>query len=158
GRAAVALVAGRAGAGDGRDGALGVHLADSAALALADVGVAEAVHADGPRADDDGLRRRAAVADFGAGNLARWLPRPGKRGDRAGLHVHPANPPVPHVGNEQAALAVEHAVVRLTEAGVQRVLAVAGVVFLAVAGVQGDVFLHGVDPADNRVEPVHDVE
>src|SRR5262245_11127063 len=62
GRASVALVAGDVGAGDGRDRALAIDLADGVSFALADVGVAQAIDADGTGADDHRLRGRAAVA------------------------------------------------------------------------------------------------
>src|SRR5262249_49551969 len=117
-----------------------------------------AVHADGPRADDDRLAGRATVADF-ATFYFRFRPTgPGERADGPRLHIDAPNPPVGHVGNEQAALAVEYAVIGLAQAGVESVLAVPGVVLLAVAGIQRHIVLGRVDPADHRVKPVGDVE
>src|SRR5262249_3596117 len=81
GGAAVALVAGSAGAGDGRDGALAIDLADGVAFAFADVGVAQAIDADGTGADDHRLGGRAAVADSGAIYFSFRLAGTGKRGD-----------------------------------------------------------------------------
>ena len=107
----VALVAPFAGAGDGGDDALGVDLADGAAFAFADVGVALAIDADGPGADDDRLVGRAAVAALAAIDLRLGrdlgLAGAGEGGDDAGREVEPANAPVGDVGDQQAPLAVE---------------------------------------------------
>src|SRR5262249_46522632 len=142
--------------GDGRDDPAGVHLADRVPLALADVGVALTVHADRPRPDDHCLRRRSAVADLAAVRLALRPAGAGKGGHGSRFQVEPADAPVGHVRDQQAALAVQAAVVRLAQAGTGRRAAVAGVILLAVARDRRDDAGGPVHLADDRVEPVHD--
>src|SRR5262249_20498989 len=108
-------VAGHAGAGRGGDLPRGVNLADGAAFALADPGVALAVDADGASADDDRVLRRAAVADAVAIHLARAPADAGEGGDDARLQVEAADAPVGHVRDQESALAVQAAVVRLAQ-------------------------------------------
>src|SRR5262249_53010397 len=82
---AVAAVALGPGARQRRDDAVGVDLAHRVALALADEGVADAVHAHGAGADEHRLRGRAAVADAGAVHPVLGFTGAGEGGDEAGL-------------------------------------------------------------------------
>jgi hypothetical protein len=132
-RPTVTAGAGLARPRNGSDEAASVHLADGIALAFADIGIALAVHAYRPRADHDGLRRRAAVADGCALDFAFRASGAGEGGDDAGLQIQPADPPIGHVGDQQSPLAVQAAIIGLAQHGRGARAAVAAVALRAVA-------------------------
>src|SRR5262249_39822245 len=117
-----------------------------------------AVHAHRPRPVDERLGRGAAVALVGLSDLALAPSRPGERGDRACLQVEPANAPAAHVGDEQPALAVEEAIIRLDHARLRPAAAVPSASLLPVAGHGGHDARLAVHLADAQVQAVTDVE
>src|SRR5262249_6818243 len=149
---------GPARAGQGHDRPGRVDLADGVALALADIRVALAVDADGPRADQDRLRGRSAVADPGAVHLALRPAGAGERREDARFQVQAAHAPVGDVGDQQTALAVEAGVVGLAQHGLGGGAAVAAEAFLAVAGNRAQGARLAVHLADDGIEPIDDVQ
>src|SRR5262249_59316139 len=95
--------------------------------------VALAIDADGPGAVQDRLRRWAAVALLGGRRTALLAAGACEGGDDPGLQVEAADAPVGDVGDEQAALAVEDAVVGLDQPRLGARAAVAGGAALASA-------------------------
>src|SRR5262245_243585 len=152
GRTTVAAIATLAGPGERRHDAAGIYLPNAVALALADVRIALAIHADRAGAHDRSLRGRLPVA----GSL--FLAVAGEGGDDAGLQIQTSYPLVLNVRDEQSALAVQEAIVRLAQLGAGSRAAVASVARFAGADDRGDAARAGIDLADSGVQPVDDVD
>src|SRR5262245_20617431 len=152
GRAAVAAVAALAGSGERGHDAAGIHLPNAVALALADIRIALAIHADRAGAHDRSLRGMLPVP----GSLL--LAVAGEGGDDAGLQIQTSYPLVLNVRDEQSAFAVQEAIVRLAQLGQDSWAAVASVARLAGAGDRGDDARARIDLADRGVQPVDDVD
>src|SRR5262249_59586768 len=99
GRAAVAAVAALAGSGERGHDAAGIHLPNAVALALADIRIALAIHADRAGAHDRSLRGRLPVP----GSLL--LAVAGDGADGAGPQIQNAYPLGLIGREEQAAVA-----------------------------------------------------
>src|SRR5579884_1463983 len=153
GRTAVAGIAACAGAGNGGDGSAGrIDRAQPAPLPFENVDGAVGRDLDGARAEDAGRRGRAAVAAV----LADAGPREGL--DRAGHQIDDANAVVGDIGDEQPPVcSIERQPVRLGQPGARGGTAVAAEPGLAGAG-QGRDHPGHIDPADDRVEAVGDIE
>src|SRR5579884_2476689 len=153
GRTAVAGIAACAGAGNGGDGSAGrIDRAQPAPLPFENVDGAVGRDLDGARAEDAGRRGRAAVAAV----LADAGPREGL--DRAGHQIDDANAVVGDIGDEQPAVcSIERQPVRLGQPGARGGTAVAAEAGLAGAG-QGRDHPGHIDPADDRVEAVGEIE
>ena len=106
-RAAVPEVTPLASAGESGHHAVGIHSADAVSLAFADVGVAPAVHANGPGAHYGGFGGGASVP------APRLLSVAGKGCDYPGAEVQVPYSLVLDVCNEQSAPAVQKTVVWL---------------------------------------------
>src|SRR5215471_18105782 len=152
GRTAVAAVATLAGPGERRHDAAGIHLPNAVALTLTDVRITLAIHADRAGAHDRSLRGRLPVA----GSL--FLAVAGEGGDDAGLEIQASYPLVLNVRDEQSALTVQEAIVRLAQLGPGSRAAVASVARFAGAGDRGDDARAGVDLANGGVQAVDDVD
>src|SRR5262245_44066409 len=152
GRAAVAAVAALAGSGERGHDAAGIHLPNAVALALADIRIALAIHADRAGAHDRSLRGRLPVS----GSL--FLAVAGEGGDDAGLQIQTSYPLVLNVRDEQSALTVQEAIVRLAQLGPGSRTAVASVARFAGADDRGDDARAGIDLADSGIQPVDDVD
>src|SRR2546425_12516240 len=148
----VAAVAPLAGTGEGGHDTVGIHFPDAVALALADVGVPLVIHADRPGAHDGGLRGGLPIPG------PSLLPITGEGRDDTGLQVQTAYPLVLNIRDEQAAFAIQEAIVRLPQLGQDAGAAVPGVARFARPRHRGDDTAGGIDFADGGVQPVDDVD
>src|SRR5713101_6482160 len=123
GGAAVAAVPPLAGPSEGRH---------AVALALADVGVPLAIHADRPRAHDGGLGGGFPIPG------PSLLPITGEGRNDAASQIQTAYPLLLNIRNEQAAFAIQKAIVRLPQLGQDTGAAVAAVARCAGPGHRGD--------------------
>src|SRR5262245_4088800 len=152
GRTAVAAIAALAGPGECGHDPPGIHLLHAVALALTDVRIALAVHANRAGAHDRRLRCRFPVP----GSL--FLTVAGEGGDDAGLQIQTSYSLVLNVRDEQSALAIQEAIVRLSQLCPGSRAAVAPVARFAGADDRGDDARAGIDLADSGVQPVDDVD
>src|SRR5712691_9211437 len=107
GRAAVAAVPPLAGTSERGHDAVGIHFPDAVALALADVGVPLAIHADRPGAHDRSVRGGVPIPG------PSLLPITGEGRDDAPPEVQTAYSLILNIRDEQVAFAVQEAIVRL---------------------------------------------
>src|SRR3989441_1007234 len=148
----VAAVAPLAGTGEGGHDTVGIHFPDAVALALADVGLRLAIHADRPSAHDGGLRGGLRISG------PSLLPITGEGRNDAASQIQTAYPLVLNVRDEQAAFPIQEAIVRLPQLGQDAGPAVATVARFAGPSRRGDDARGGIDFADGGVQPVYDVD
>ena len=152
GGTAVAAVAPLTGAGKGGHDAVGIHFADAVALALADVGVPLTIHADRSGPHDGGPGGRLTIPG------PALLPIASEGRDDAGLQVQAAYALILNIRDEQAAFAIQEAIVRLPQLRQHTGATVATVPWDTSPGHRGDDTGGGIDFADSGIQPVHDVD
>src|SRR5581483_9184736 len=156
-RAAIAGVGGDAGAGEGRDDAVGgAHRTHDVVVLVGDVEVARGIERDGDGEVEGGLRRGAVVAAVAGAAV------PGDGRDDAGRGIDAANAVVELIGDVEAAGAIDGEAEQSGERGLGGGAAIAdGVGLLRAGGAaagEGRDHATGIDVAHDVAAGAGDVE
>src|SRR5262245_19466737 len=149
---AVAAVAPFTSAGKSRHDAVGIDFADAVAFALADVGVPLPIHADRSGTHDGGSGGRLTIPG------PAFLPIAGEGRDDASLQVQAAYALVLNIGDEQAAFAIQEAIIRLPQLRQLAGAAVAAVPWDIGPSHRGADTGGSIDFADSGIQPVDNVD
>src|SRR5262249_10586757 len=126
--------------------------ADTVALALADVGVPLPIHTDRSGTHDGGPGGRLTIP----GPTLRPVASEGR--DDASLQVQAADALILNIGDEQAALAIQEAIVWLPHLRQHAGAAVPTVPWDASPGHRGDDPGSGLNFAESGIQSIHDVD
>src|SRR5262245_6488424 len=152
GGSTVTAVAPLTGAGKGGHDAVGIHCADAVALTLADVGVPLTIHADRPGTHDGGPSGRLTIPG------PALLPIASEGRDDACLQVQAAYALILNIRDEQAAFAIQEAIVGLLQLRQHAGAAISTVPWDASPSHRGDDTGGSIDFADGGIQPVHNVD